>query len=180
MASKVGVLRVFTFMEKHPWDWIILVKNAGCLLFILFSSSWNGCLNLEYLGHFVDDICVHHMELSLLLCLGNCEYFCVITGWLFVNSCSRAADLMDYCMLGFSIFGWSMARLMEVWLSFTVSVMLTSGCHWHLFVSLHVVQWYTHSSTCSDALVCSDMVGLSEPQILVGHTVLSLGTHFWW
>ena len=27
------------FMENNPQDWIILAKNAGCLLFMLFGSS---------------------------------------------------------------------------------------------------------------------------------------------
>ena len=33
--------------------WIILAKNAGCLLFILFSSSWIDCLNpIVIFGHY--------------------------------------------------------------------------------------------------------------------------------
>ena len=34
---KLGVLRGVLFMDCSPWTWIILVANAGCLLFILFS-----------------------------------------------------------------------------------------------------------------------------------------------
>ena len=36
---KLGVLRGLPFMDCSPWTWIILVADAGCLLFILFSSS---------------------------------------------------------------------------------------------------------------------------------------------
>ena len=36
---KLGVLRGVPFMDCSPWTWIILVVDAGCLLFILFSSS---------------------------------------------------------------------------------------------------------------------------------------------
>ena len=36
---KLGVLRGVPFMGISPWTWIILVAKAGCLLFILFSSS---------------------------------------------------------------------------------------------------------------------------------------------
>ena len=42
-------LGVFVFMEKQPRDWIILTKNAGCPLIILFSL----CINLpndQYYG----------------------------------------------------------------------------------------------------------------------------------
>ena len=33
--QKLGVLRGVPFMDCSPWTWIILVANAGCLLFIL-------------------------------------------------------------------------------------------------------------------------------------------------
>ena len=44
-SPKFGGTRGVPFMDNNPWDWIILAMNAGCLLFILFSSSWIDCLN---------------------------------------------------------------------------------------------------------------------------------------
>ena len=52
----VNYPKIMGAREYHLWKishktWIILVTNAGCLLFILFSSSWINYLNPIYLGH---------------------------------------------------------------------------------------------------------------------------------
>ena len=36
---KIRGARIVSFVEDNPRDWIILAKNAGCLLFMLFGSS---------------------------------------------------------------------------------------------------------------------------------------------
>ena len=36
---KIRGARGVPFMEDNPRDWIILAKNSGCLLFMLFGSS---------------------------------------------------------------------------------------------------------------------------------------------
>ena len=48
---KWGVLKGVPFMGCSPWTWIILVADAGCLLFIFFSSSWIWYFNPLYSGH---------------------------------------------------------------------------------------------------------------------------------
>ena len=45
ITTKIGVLGVYHSWTTPLETWIILAKNAGCLLFILFSSSWIDCLN---------------------------------------------------------------------------------------------------------------------------------------
>ena len=48
---KFGVLRVVPFMGSSPGTRIILVKNADCLLFILFGSPWICYFNPVCSGH---------------------------------------------------------------------------------------------------------------------------------
>ena len=57
--QELGVLRGVLFMGSSPETRIILVKNAGCLLFILYGSSWICYLN---------PVCSGHLGLKCLAC----------------------------------------------------------------------------------------------------------------
>ena len=49
ITPKIGVLGVYLSWTTPLETWIIFARNAGCLLFILFGSSWIDCLNPIYI-----------------------------------------------------------------------------------------------------------------------------------
>ena len=53
ITPKIGVLGVYHSWTTPLETWIILAKNADCLLFKLFGSSWIDCLNpIIIFGHY--------------------------------------------------------------------------------------------------------------------------------
>ena len=111
-------------MENTPWDRMILAKNAGCLLFMLFGSPWFNCLCPKYSGHWglKCQVCVSRLTpycLSVSLTLVHplvtlCTLVCVWFYW----------DLIDHC---------GCKSVLPLWYYY---------CVWCQICDLGIYQWF--------------------------------------